>query len=427
MEEKFDYLLCRMTEDINSGKGFDEVFDLIYDNLKKIIQYNRIGIAILKDGSKLMARKARSDGAMMLEKGYEEDIEGSSLEKVIKKGEPRIINDLEEYLRQKPNSKSTKKIVEEGIRSSLTLPLLIKGKPIGVVFFSSRNRNNYSEKDSEYLKLVAGHIAISLEKAMLIDKLEDTNRKLKELDKMKDEFIAIVSHDLRTPLTSILSFSDLFLMERFGGLTEKQKWAIEIINRSGQHLLSLINDLLDLAKIEAGGVDLSLTKIKLGKVINDSVTAMQFNAHAKKIEITLNMPDTEPETMADWIKLYQVMNNLIGNAIKFTHESGGIKIGLKYNPPFPPLEKGAGRPSEGWVGGFAEVSVADTGQGIAKEDIPHIFDKFRQTKTKATRGEKGSGLGLAIAKNLIELHGGRIWVESEIGKGTTFYFTIPIS
>ncbi len=408
MEEKFDYLLCRMTEDINSGKGFDEVFDLVYENLKKVIQYNRIGIAILKNGGRLMARKARSDGVMMLEKDYEEDLKGSSLHDVIKKGEPRIINDLEEYLRQKPNSQSTQKIVGEGMKSSLTLPLLIKGNPIGVIFFSSRSKNNYSESNSEYLKLVAGHIAIALEKAMLIDKLEDTNRKLKELDKMKDEFIAIVSHDLRTPLTSMLSLSDLFLMERFGGLTEKQKWAIEIINRSGQHLLSLINDLLDLAKIEAGKVDLSMSKTRLGKVINDSINAMQFNAQEKNIEIKLDMPDAEPEITGDWIKLYQVMNNLIGNAIKFTHERGRVIIGLKYN-------------------GEAKVSVSDTGQGIPKEDLPHIFDKFRQAKTKATRGEKGSGLGLAIVKNLVELHGGRVWVESEIGKGTTFYFTIPIA
>lgn len=420
MEEKFDYLLFRMTEDINYGKSFEEVFDLVYENLKKVIQYNRIGIAILKNGDRLISRKARSDGPIMLENDYEEDIKGSSLYDVIKKGEPRIISDLEEYLRQKPSSKSTQKIVGEGMRSSLTLPLLIKGRPIGVVFFSSRNKNNYSEKDSEYLKLVAGHIAISLEKAILIEQLEGTNRKLKELDRLKDEFIAIVSHDLRTPLTSILSFSDLFLMERFGGLTEKQKDVINIIRMSGRHLLSLINDLLDLAKIEAGKVDLSLSKIKLGMVISDSVTAMQFNAQQKKIEITLDMPDTEPEIMADWIKLYQVINNLVGNAIKFTNEGGRIKIGLKYNPPHPPFDKRG-------AGGVAEVSISDTGQGIPKEDLPHIFDKFRQAKTKATRGEKGSGLGLAIAKNLIELHGGRIWVESEIGKGTIFYFTIPIN
>lgn len=437
MEEKPDYLLCQITEDINSGKSFDEVFDLIYESLKRVIQYNRIGIAILKDGSKLMARKSRSDGPIMLEKGYEEDIRGSSLEKVIKEGEPRIINDLEEYLRQKPTSQSTQKIVSEGIRSSLTLPLLIKGKPIGVVFFSSRNKNNYSEKDSEYLKLVAGHIAITLEKAMLIEELEKTNERLTELNKMKDEFVAIVSHDLRTPLTSILSFSDLFIMERFGKLTEKQMEGVQIINRSGQHLLKLINDLLDMAKIEAGKVALSLSKTKLGNVIKDSLTAMQFNAHEKRIEITPDMPDTEPEIMADWMKLYQVMNNLIGNAIKFTHEGGSVKIGLKYNPPYPTSRSQVpaweripriklGVSNEGGYEGVAEVSVADTGQGIPGEDLPHIFDKFMQTKTKATRGEKGSGLGLAIVKNLVELHGGRIWVESEIGKGTIFYFTIPM-
>jgi signal transduction histidine kinase len=418
MEDNFYYLLYRMTEDINAGKSFDEVFDLVYENLKKVIQYNRIGIAILKDGNRLAARRAISDGPIVLEKDYEVDLKGasSSLEKVIKKGEPRIINDLEEYLKEKPNSESTQKIVSEGMRSSLTLPLLIKGRPIGVVFFSSRNKNNYSEKDSEYLKLVAGHIAITIEKAILIEELEKTNEKLTELNKMKDEFIAIVSHDLRTPLTSILAFSDLFIMEKFGKLTEKQMEAVQIINRSGQHLLKLINNLLDLAKIEAGKVDLSLSKTKLSKVINDSATAMQFNAQAKKIEIKLDMPDAEPEIMADWLTLYQVMNNLIGNAIMFTHDGGGIKIGFKYNPPHPPFDKG----------GVAEVSVADTGQGIAKEDMPYLFDKFRQTKTKATRGEKGSGLGLAIAKNLIGLHGGRIWVESEIGKGATFYFTIPV-
>ena len=147
---------------------------------------------------------------------------------------------------------------------------------------------------------------------------------------------------------------------------------------------------------------------------------MQFNAHEKKIEVKLNLPDSEPDINADWLKIFQVMNNLISNAIKFTHEGGSVTIRLRYNPPRPPLEKGG-------EGGFVEVSVQDTGQGIAEDDIPLIFDKFRQVKSKATRGEKGSGFGLAIAKNLIELHGGRIWVESEVGKGSTFYFSIPIN
>src|SRR3972149_5431265 len=172
MEGKSEYLLHKITEEINSGKSFDEIFDLVYENLKKVIPYNRIGIATLKDSTILVARKARSDGHIILEDDFEEDIRNSSLKNVIEKGEPRIINDLEDYLKKKPDSLSTQKIVSEGIKSNLTLPLLVKGKPIGVIFFSSRDKNTYSEKDSEYLKLIAGHIAISFERAMLVEELE---------------------------------------------------------------------------------------------------------------------------------------------------------------------------------------------------------------------------------------------------------------
>ena len=419
MENKIESLLFKITEDINHGKSFDEIFDLVYENLKRVIQYNRIGIATLKDSTILVARKARSDGHIILEDDFEEDIRNSSLKNVIEKGEPRIINDLEDYLKKKPDSLSTQKIVSEGIKSNLTLPLLVKGKPVGVIFFSSRDKNAYTEKDSEYLKLIAGHIAISFERAILIEELMKTNERLKELNQMKDEFVSIVSHDLRSPLTNILLCSDMCLMKNFGELTEKQNEAVYMINRSGIHLRDLINDLLDLAKIEAGKIELHKLKGKIGDAIKESINVMQFNAHEKKIEVKFNLPDSEPDINADWLKIFQVMNNLISNAIKFTHEGGSVTIGLRYNPPRPPLEKGG-------EGGFVEVSVQDTGQGIAEDDIPLIFDKFRQVKSKATRGEKGSGFGLAIAKNLIELHGGKIWAESTVGKGTAFYFTLPV-
>ena len=408
MENKIESLLFKITEDINHGKSFDEIFDLVYENLKKVIPYNRIGIAILKDSNILVARKSRSDGHIILEDNFEEDIRNSSLKNVIEKGEPRIINDLEDYLKKKPDSLSTQKIVSEGIKSNLTLPLLVKGKPVGVIFFSSRDKNAYTEKDSEYLKLIAGHIAISFERAILIEELMKTNERLKELNQMKDEFVSIVSHDLRSPLTNILLCSDMCLMKNFGELTEKQNEAVYMINRSGIHLRDLINDLLDLAKIEAGKIELHKLKGKIGDAIKESINVMQFNAHEKKIEVKLNLPDSEPAINADWLKIFQVMNNLISNAIKFTHEGGSVTTSVRYNQD------------------NVEVSVKDTGQGIAEDDIPLIFDKFRQVKSKATRGEKGSGFGLAIAKNLIELHGGKIWAESTVGKGTAFYFTLPV-
>ncbi len=409
MENKIETLLFKITEDINHGKSFDEIFDLVYENLKKVIQYNRIGIATMKDINILVARKARSDGPVILEGGYEQDISCSSLKNVIEKGELRIINDLEDYLKKKPDSKSTQKIVSEGIKSSITLPLLIKGKPIGVIFFSSRDKNTYTEKDSEYLKLIAGHMSISFERAMLVEELEKINERLKELNKMKDEFISIVSHDLRSPLANIMLSSDMFLMKTFGELTEKQKEVVQVIKKSSVHLSKMIDDLLDLARIESGRVELRRMAGKIGDVVKESINVMQFNAHEKKIDIKLNLPETEPEISADWLKLFQVTNNLISNAIKFTHEGGSVTISVKYSQD------------------NVEVSVKDTGQGIENDDITLIFDKFRQVKSKATRGEKGSGFGLAIAKNLIELHGGKIWAESRLGKGTTIYFTLPIT
>jgi hypothetical protein len=242
----------------------------------------------------------------------------------------------------------------------------------------------------------------------LIENLEKTNKKLIDLNKMKDEFVSIASHDLRSPLLSIIAFSKRFLDERYGTFSLKMKKPIEIINRSGKHLLSLINDLLDISKIEAGKVDITKTKGKLSQVFLESRHALSFNAEEKGIRIDVNPCEPEPEISADWAKIIQVTNNLLNNAIKFTHDGGSVSLSVKV------VEDGN-----------IEGIVSDTGQGIKKGEINQLFQKFSQISSTPTRGEKGSGLGLAIVRNLIELHGGRVWVQSELGKGSSFHFTLP--
>ncbi len=401
--------LYRIMEEINQGKSFDQVFDLVYETLNSVISYSRIGIAILgEDGFSLVTRRVRSDREVFLKENYAESIKSSSLGNVIKKGEPRIINDLEEYSEQKPGSASTKLILAEGIRSNLTLPLFVKGKPIGVIFISSREKNNYSDQDTEYLSLIAEQLATCLEKGLLIENLEKTNKKLTDLNKLKDDFISIVSHDLRSPLISIIGFSRRLLDDRYGIFSPEIKEPIEIINRSGNHLMSLINDLLDLSKIEAGKVDITKTKGKLSQIFLESRHALSFNAEEKGIKVDVNPCESEPEISADWAKIIQVANNLLNNAIKFTQDGGRIFLSVKVFDD---------RNIEG--------IVRDTGQGIKDVEISKLFHKFSQTSSTPTRGEKGSGLGLAIVKNIIELHGGRVWVQSEWGKGSSFHFTLP--
>jgi signal transduction histidine kinase len=239
------------------------------------------------------------------------------------------------------------------------------------------------------------------------DELESKSRQLEVASQHKSEFLANMSHELRTPLNAIIGFSEVLGERLFGELNEKQEEYLKDIHASGQHLLSLINDILDLSKIEAGRMELELADFDLSTAIDNALTLVRERAGRRGIALHQAADEGLGQIRGDERKIKQVLLNLLSNAIKFSHDGGRIDVRARA------------------VDRSVEVSVTDTGVGIAPEDQEAIFEEFRQVGTAAKKVE-GTGLGLALSRKFIELHGGRIWVQSQVGVGSTFTFTIPV-
>jgi signal transduction histidine kinase len=294
-----------------------------------------------------------------------------------------------------------------GFRSQLTVLMLRNGEPIGVVNVARREPGAFSQTHVELLMTFADQAVIAIENVRLFKELAAANRELAAASQHKSEFLANMSHELRTPLNAIIGFSEVLSEKTFGELNQKQEEYSKDIHASGQHLLSLINDILDLSKIEAGRMELELTAFHLPTALDNAVTLVRERAGRKSITLQTNVDERLGEVRADERKIRQVVLNLLSNAIKFTPEGGRIEV--------------ATLPKDG----FVEVSVSDTGVGIAPEDQEAIFQEFRQVGTAEKKAE-GTGLGLTLCRKFVELHGGRIWVKSQVGVGSTFTFTIPV-
>jgi signal transduction histidine kinase len=240
------------------------------------------------------------------------------------------------------------------------------------------------------------------------DELGRLYEQLETANRHKSEFLANMSHELRTPLNAVIGFSDVLLEHTFGELNDKQEQYIGIILTSGRHLLSLINDILDLSKIEAGRMELELTQFDVEMAVDNTVTLVRDRAARHELTLAVEVAPGLPPVVGDERKIKQILLNLLSNAVKFTPDGG--RIGVR-----------AGRVE----GGGVEVAVSDTGIGIAPEDQAAIFEEFRQVGTDVMRKREGTGLGLALTKRFVELHGGQLRVESEPGKGSTFTFTLP--
>lgn len=257
------------------------------------------------------------------------------------------------------------------------------------------------------LEAFANQAALILEASVLIQKLKLANEHLKEANRVKSEFLATMSHELRTPLTAIIGFSELLLEGVMGKLSEEQEESLREVLNNGATLLDLINNLLDMAKVEAGKMSLEIQAFDLKDLLKRLTHTISSLTQRKNQKLSLNLPDKAPLIHADEKKVQQILLNLLSNAIKFTPEEGKILVGLKYHDK------------------TFELSVTDTGIGIQKENLTKVFDMFSQVDSSVTRKHGGTGLGLSLAKQLVELHRGKIWAESEIGIGTKFVVILP--
>ena len=294
-----------------------------------------------------------------------------------------------------------------GYRSLLSIPLLREQQIMGGLTVWRRQSGNFNPEVIKLLQTFATQSALAIQNARLFREIQEKGRQLELASKYKSQFLASMSHELRTPMNAVLGYTRMLLMNVYGELPEKVRDVHGRIDKSGRHLLGLINDVLDFSKIEAGQLTLSINPYSIKDVIQAVVGGTQSLATEKKLPLKVTVPADLPAAMGDERRITQVLLNLVGNAIKFT-DSGEVRINVASTD------------------GALEISVADTGPGIADADRENIFEEFRQAENPASQKKGGTGLGLAIAKKIVELHGGRIWVESEAGRGSKFTFTLPL-
>jgi signal transduction histidine kinase len=304
---------------------------------------------------------------------------------------------------------------KEGYQRLLVCRLQAKERPLGFICLLlgknepvDRERLDTLDSLCNQLSLAIGTMQYMQALRKVNEELRRANEELTHLDELKSDFMATMSHELRTPLTSIIGHSDMLLSGMAGKLDEKQTGFVNSILNNGESLLNLINDILDLTKIEAGRLELRREAIDLRAALLGVLPVIKPKAAEKRIKVSTFLPTDLPPVDADPSKLDQILLNLLSNAIKYTHENGSVSVEARRQ------------------NGLAEIWVTDTGVGIAREDQERIFQRFTQIDSSATRSQGGTGLGLAITKELVELHGGTIRLQSQLGKGSSFIFTVPI-
>jgi len=404
---------------LTSTLRHEDVLDQMMHILRESFGYVHCAILLVDDNDNELYVKAASGYAgesvdnLRLKVGNE-GITGW----VASTGRPLYVPDVQKDPRYVPGMKE--------VRSEIALPLKIGEKVLGVLNVESTELGAFHERDVRILSSLAAQAAVAIENARLYEEIErkaeeldtacrdlessrqsilNANERLQEMDRLKSEFLATMSHELRTPLTSIIAYSELLRDERVNDV--KRSEFLEIINEQGNRLLQLITDLLDLSKLECGKMQLNLEQADLNEIALSAVETIRPTAEKKGLDILTNLAPVLPLAHMDTKRIRQVCWNLLCNAVKFTDSGGKITVSSEDN------------------GEALLVRVSDTGIGIKPNDMERIFDRFAQVDSSATRAHGGAGLGLDLVRRFVTLHSGRVWVESEYGHGSTFFFTLP--
>jgi signal transduction histidine kinase len=380
----------------------------------RVLEKSVVSVWLLDDAAGLLRLRAHAGELDDLVHRETMELDVGLCGQVVQTGQPLLVSDS---LRD-PSADD----YGAAVRSVLCVPLVWRQKVIGVLHALSAQRGAFSDRDLRLLHTMAGSLGIAIENVRLFAELKRSeealvlrnralkraNDRLQELDRLKSAFIASVSHELRTPLNSVIGFSEVLLDGLAGDLDSVPYEYVGYIHDSGQHLLGLINDILDLSRIQAGCMALALEQVDVAGVVDEVGTTLAPLMADKEQRFTFDWEGPLPDIVADRFRLKQILLNLVGNACKFTQECGRIAVRALLIDPVT-----------------LRLDVLDNGPGIPLEDQAVIFEEFRQARS--TQAGEGTGLGLAITRRLVELHGGRIWVESTPGAGATFIVLLPVA
>jgi len=382
------------------------VFDKILESCQRLFAGRNVGINVVGDDGKVHIGAYKGFGRAELEAHFPVPLSMESgsgaaiLQRQVVHYPDSEAADVPEYARRGGRI--------AGNKSVLFAPMLWEGKGIGAIFVGRPVVGPFSEKEIALLKTFADQAAIAIQNARLFKEIQEKSAQLEVANKHKSDFLANMSHELRTPLNAIIGFSEALMERMFGELNEKQGDYLKDIHESGKHLLSLINDILDLSKIEAGRMDLEVSSFHLPTALSNAMTLIRERAQRHSIDLHLDVDERLGEFQADERKFKQIMLNLLSNAVKFTPDGGRVDVCATKD-----TDK-------------IEIAVKDTGIGIAPEDQAVVFEEFKQVGRDQMRKAEGTGLGLALTRRFVELHGGAIRLESTPGKGSTFTVSLPL-
>jgi len=394
---------------VTSTLDLNTIFTRTVNLISEKFGFYFAGIYIIEEtGFNAVLREATGEAGAKMKSQKHSVILGSNsvIGKVAESIEPMVVNNTEIAPLYVPNP------LLADTRAEVVIPLRIGLRIVGVIDIQSTQTEAFSEDDLSVLQSLADQVAVAIDNARSYELSQQLIKDLREIDLLKTQFLSNMSHELRTPLNSIIGFSRVILKGIDGPVTEMQQQDLTAIYNSGQHLLGLINDILDLARIEAGKMELNFEEVHLAELATSVMASAKGLAKEKPIRLMQNISSNMPTVRGDTMRVRQILLNLISNASKFT-DIGSVTVeSLVQKSPTGKLE--------------ALITVTDTGPGISQDDQKKLFQAFSQVDGSATRKSGGTGLGLSICANLVQLHGGRIGVNSTPGEGSTFWFTLPL-
>ena len=403
-------LLRTVNQKIAARPSLRAIVDYLFDNTQELIPCDRMGLAFIDEQSVYVTSyyNRASYERLRIDQGYREGLRGSTLTDVMHSGLPRIINDLEAYVRDHPRSRSSKLLIEEGVRSSLTCPLIVEGRVVGFIFRSSRTPYTYGPNHIELQMAITERLSQAVEKAWRIEQLEEANYAYTQM-------LGFVSHELQSPVASMVTDAQILSQGYLGDLTPEQRAKVLSMERKGQYLLSLVREYLDLARVEGGELRLApRSRVDvMEEVVAEAVDLVRPQADAHGIHLMTCVPSPAlPPVCCDPTLLRIVTVNLLDNAIKYGDEGGDIRVKAEVTVD----EKGGER---------LRISVWNSGPGFSHAEQNKLFRRFSRLDDPALKSRRGTGVGLYNSWRIVQLHKGRITAESEQGQWAEFSFEIP--